>query len=288
MATKYLYGRRVELWVITKNQTYKFYYHQKLNYSFGIGFTVPFSDSTTAQTCSVSVMNLSASHRKVFKEKRRVKLFAGYSESGVGLLTEGFITHTQPYSTDGVTGTFNFDFKEGHDENAKKKVSLSLGPGTTVSTAIRRIAREAGITLGKLKLAKPGAAYKSGYTASGNPVTLIKKAAKKGGSKAYRRRGILCVDDLSRANGYQEHLYLTMHQKGKHGGTGLIAEPVYNEDDEDSKKKTVEIQSLLQYQVSTGSIIQVDNPVFSGTKRVQSGQHTCDDSGMITTMEVYA
>lgn len=287
MTDKYYYGRRAEVWLITPTRTLKFYYHQTEYHSFGINFTIPFSDSTTAQTCEVSLMNISKAHRKEFKNGRHVKVFAGYEESGIGLLSEGFISGTPSYTGDGATTTFTFNFKEGVDQKAKKKVNHSFGPGTLVSTVIRSLARDAGITLGTVKLAKPKAAYKSGFTASGKPVSLIKKAAKKGGSTAYRCRGILTIDNLSKADGHKEHILLTMHQAGKHGGTGLIAYPTFNDDD-DSSKKTVEIQSLLLYQVSVGSIIQVENEFFSGTKRVQSGQHQCDDSGFTTTMEVYA
>lgn len=286
MSAKYLYGRRVELWLETKNETYKFYYHQTVTHAFGITFTVPFSDSTTAQTCNAAIMNLSRSHQKEFKKGCKVKLFAGYAESGVGLLTQGFITGTPAIASDGTNSTFSFTFKEGVDANTKKKVNMSFAPGTRVSTVIRRVAKKAGITLGKVKLAKPKAACKSGYTASGNPVTTIKKLAKLGGSRAYRCRGVLTIDDLSKADGHNEHLYLTMKQPGKHGGTGLIAYPTYNQDDD--SKPTVEIQTLLFHQINVGSLIQVDNSYFSGTKRVQSGQHVCDDSSFTTTSEVYA
>ena len=284
----YLYGRRVEVWLETASKIYKFYYHQTENYSFGITFTIPFSDSTTAQTCEVGIMNLSKSHRRLFKKGRKVRVYAGYAESGMGLLSEGFISSVPPYTSDGTNTIFTFNFKEGKDAKVKKKVNLSFGAGTKASTIIRSIAKEAGITLGTLKLAKPNAAYKTGYTAKGKPLTLIKAVAKKGGSKAFRRRGVLCVDDLTKSNGHKEHLFLTMHQAGKHGGTGLIAYPAYNEDDDDSSKKTVELQMLLQYQISVGSVVEVSNEYFSGTKRVQSGQHQCDDSGFLTTAEVYA
>lgn len=88
---KYLYGRRVKLVLLTPHESVTFDYKQTETHSMGIQFNVPFSDSSTPPTCTVTIMNLSAKHRKLFKKGYEVKLYAGYAEDGVGLLSAGVI-----------------------------------------------------------------------------------------------------------------------------------------------------------------------------------------------------
>ena len=79
---------------------------------------------------------------------------------------------------------------------------------------------------------------------------------------------------------------MTEHVKGRHGGTGLIQYPT-TDSDSTAKHKTWTVTSLLRYQVSTGSVVTVENRFLKGTFRVKSGEHVCDDSAFTTAMEVY-
>lgn len=317
--TKYLYGRRVKLVLSTPHESVTFDYKQTETHSMGIQFNVPFNDSSTPPTCTVTIMNLAAKHRKLFKKGYEVKLYAGYAEDGVGLLSAGVIRSISPFTSDGTNNTFSFTYREGQEyskllssaEKANKKAdkarknkvkaigkksaadlpkikkhsALSFGKNVSANTIIRRIASDAGITLSKVYLSKPKK-YKKGYAAHGKPITNIKSIAKACGSKVYYRRGSIIIDDLSKIRGHNEHILVTEHVKGRHGGTGLVQYPT-TDSDSTSKHKTWTVTSLLRYQVSTGSVVTIENRFLKGTFRVKSGEHVCDDSAFTTAMEVY-
>lgn len=318
--TKYLYGRRIKLVLSTPHESVTFDYKQTLNHSMGIQFNVPFSDSNTPPTCTVTIMNLAEKHRKLFKKGYEIKLYAGYSEDGVGLLSAGVIRTISPFTSDGTNNTFSFTYREGQnysklvssadkanqaakaarDKKAKvigKKAaanlpkikshsSLSFSKGTAAETIIRRVASDAGINIDSIYLAKPKT-YKKGYTCHGKPITIIENIAKDCGSHVYYRRGMIAIDDLSKIRGHNEHILVTTHIDGQHGGTGLIQYPTTDSEDADATHQTWTVVSLLRYQVSTGSVITVDDRFLKGTFRVKSGEHACDDSAFTTTMEVY-
>lgn len=318
--TKYLYGRRIKLVLMTPHESVTFDYKQTLNHSMGIQFNVPFSDSSTPPTCTVTLMNVAAKHRKLFKKGYEVKLYAGYAEDGVGLLSAGVIRTISPFTSDGTNNTFSFTYREGQDysklissaEKANEKAKdarekkakvigkkaaanlpkikqhsgLSFNKGTAAETIIRRVASDAGINIDSIYLAKPKT-YKKGYTCHGKPITIIQNIAKDCGSHVYYRRGKIVIDDLSKIRGHNEHILVTTHVKGEHGGTGLVQYPTTESEDDDAKHKTWSVVSLLRYQVSTGSVITVDDRFLKGTFRVKSGEHACDDSAFTTTMEVY-
>ena len=317
--TKYLYGRRVKLVLATPHESVTFDYKQTETHSMGIQFNVPFSDSSTPPTCTVTIMNLATKHRKLFKKGYEVKLYAGYAEDGVGLLSAGVIRSISPFTSDGTNNTFSFTYREGQeyskllssaekankkaDEARKKKAkvigkkaaaslpkikkhsALSFGKGVSAETIIRRVASDAGIKLSRVYLAKPKT-YKKGYTSHGKPINVIKEIAKACGSSVYYRRGAIIIDDLSKIRGHNEHILVTEHVKGHHGGTGLIQYPT-TDSDSTAKHKTWTVTSLLRYQVSTGSVVTVENRFLKGTFRVKSGEHVCDDGAFTTAMEVY-
>lgn len=280
----YLYSPIVKLVLKTKTQKLTFEYNQNTGQNWNIQFSVPFSDSGTAQTCTITIMNLSASHRKLFKKGEKVTLSAGYYEDGIGILSEGNITHISPYTSDGTNNTFSFTYKEGSEyaksKAVKKSISASFAKGAKLKTIINRVASKGKVPLEKVDL-KNNKAYKKGYTAKGKPLTVLKSLAKAGGSELFLRRGKYYIIQMGKANGYDEHILLTTKVKGQHGGTGLIQYPTINEDD-----NTAEIVSLLRYQVSTGSVVQVDDRFLKGTYRVKSGEHAFDGSAFTTTMEV--
>lgn len=280
----YLYSRVVKVVLETKTQKLTFEYNQNTGENWGIQFNVPFSDSGTAQTGTITIMNLSKKHRKLFKKGEKVTLYAGYYEDGVGVLSEGTVITVSPMTSDGTNNTFTFTFKEGNEyastKAVKKSISVSFAKGAKLKTIINRVAAKGQVPLSKVGL-KTNKTYKKGYTAKGKPLTVLKKLAKAGGSELFLRRGNYYIAQLGKANGYDEHILLTTKVKGQHGGTGLIQYPTINTDD-----NTAEVVSLLRYQVSTGSVVQVDDPFLKGTYRVKSGEHVCDDSSFTTTMEV--
>ncbi len=318
--TKYLYGRRVRIVLYASSGKVTFEYAQTETRSMGIQFNIPFSDSATPSTCTVTLMNLAAKHRKLFTPGSKVEIYAGYAQDGVGLLSSGAIRHTSPMTSDGTNNTFTFTYREGEEyQNAKssaqeandklekerkheikvlgkkkaaqlpkikKHSAMSFAKGSSAETIIRRVASDAGIKLTKVYL-KKNHVYKKGYTVSGKPISCIQKIAKQCGSQVFMRRGGVYIDDLSKAMGHKEHILITTHVKGQHGGTGLTAYPTTDQENAEAKHATWEVVSLLRYQISTGSVVTIKDRFLSGTFRVKSGVHACDDSTFTTTMEVY-
>lgn len=318
---KYLYGRRVKLVVKTPSEDVSFEYKQTIDQSWGIQFTIPFNDSATAPTCTVTVMNMAPKHRALFTKGRTVEVYAGYAEDGVGLISSGAIRTTAPFTSDGTNNNFSFTYREGEEyataessvqkyndklEAARKKAekglskkaiaklpklkkhsALSFGKGVTGETIIRRIASDAGIKLAGVYL-KKNKVYKKGFTCHGKPLSNIETIAKECGSQLYYRRGAVYIDDLSKKLGHQESILITDHVKGEHGGTGLIQYPTTDAESDETAHKTWEVTSLLRYQISTGSVVTVKKePYLSGTFRIKSGTHTCDADSFTTVMEVY-
>jgi hypothetical protein len=317
---KYLYGRRVKVVVETSTGSTTFENKQTPKNSWAIQFNIPFSDSSTPPTCTVTIKNLSAKNRSLFKVGRTVKVYAGYAEDGTGLISSGAIRSTTPYTSDGVNTTFTFTYREGDEyanaessaekandklEAARKKQekaigkkaaaklpkikkhsALSFGKNSKAETIIRRIAKDAGIKISGIYLKKNNT-YRKGFTCHGKPLSNIQTIAKACGSQVYYRRGQVYIDDLSKKLGHQETVLITDHVKGNGGGTGLIQYPTTSSETNEAKHKTWEVVSLLRYQISTGSVVTVRNKFLNGTFRVKSGTHVCDDSAFTTTMEVY-
>ncbi|MCL0330535.1 hypothetical protein [Apilactobacillus xinyiensis] len=316
---KELWGRLVLIRLFRKNgQTIDFkavHTHK----SFAIHFNIPFGDSSSSQVCTVSIMNLSKAHRNMFQKGLKVQVFAGYEkDTGLKLISEGAILNINPFTKNDADSEFTFTFSEGQallkaQSSAQKKntkseqlikkqklvlgkteakkfkvkthTALSFAPGTNSNVIIRRVASDAGMKIEKLKLPKPKT-FKKGYVAKGKPYTVIKKLANASGAQVYERRGKLLIDDLSKNEGKNEHILLTMHVKGKHGGSGLIEHVTF--DDGSDSDNTVSFKSFLRNQISTGSLITIDDPpYFTGTRRVKSGEHNCDDDTFTTTGEVY-
>ncbi len=307
-----LYDRKTYLKVVSGSTLYTLHSGNAKNNDLQIQYDVPFADDGNPSIGTVTIYNLDKTTRNYFKKGVHITLSAGY-KTDHGVLAEGNVVTVNQATTDFSTSTFSFTFREGKDysgtdvlkttaavntrvkikvpektnkkklktayktEKVKKKVNLSFKKGTKAKTIISQVASKAGIHISSIKL-KKNVEYKKGYTVSAKPIEAIKSIAQKCGSSLYYRRGDLMIDDLSKANGYVEHLLLTYK-------SGLIQQPTFEIDD--NGKKVWTLVSLLQYKVSTGSVIQVDTDDLKGTFRVRSGEHQNGGSDSTTTMEVY-
>ncbi|WP_353486077.1 hypothetical protein [Apilactobacillus xinyiensis] len=317
--SKELWGRLVLIRLFRKNGKTIDFKAVHTHKSFAIHFNIPFGDSSSSQVCTVSIMNLSKAHRNMFQKGLKVQVFAGYEkDTGLKLISEGAILNINPFTKNDADSEFTFTFSEGQallqaKSSAQKKnteseklmkkqklvlgkteakkfkvkthTALSFAPGTNSNVIIRRVASDAGMKIEKLKLPKPKT-FKKGYVAKGKPYTVIKSLANASGAQVYERRGKLLIDDLSKNTGKNEHILLAMKVKGQHGGSGLIEHVTFG--DGSDSDNTVSFKSFLRNQISTGSLITIDDPpFFTGTRRVKSGEHNCDDDSFTTTGEVY-
>ncbi|WP_105956178.1 hypothetical protein [Apilactobacillus quenuiae] len=317
--TKFLWGRMVMIRLFLKNGKKIEFLAVHTQKSFSINFTVPFGDSSTAHTSTVTIMNVSKAHRDMFKKGLKVQVFAGYKQdNGLKLIAEGAIDKINPLSASGADTQFSFTFVEGQQllqaqstvekENAKLKsnakkrekvlgktdakkfkvklhTAMSFAPGANSNVIIRRVAADANIKISKLKLPKVKT-FKKGYVAKGKPYKIIHDLAKTSGAQVYDRRGQLVIEDETSLSGKNEHILISMATKGKPGGTGLMEHVSF--DDSTDSHATISVKTYLRNQISTGSLVTIkDPPYFTGTRRVQSGEFNCGDGDFSTTIEVY-
>lgn len=177
---KYQYDREIKLTVDNGATKLTLESTNARKHMLELHFSLPFSSDPTPNVCTVTIYNLSATTRKIFKKKAHVKIQAGY-KGDVGVLTEGNINKIQPLQWSGVDSQFIFTFIEGTDYSKKKDVSITFKKGASAHEVIKRVASKAGIPLSSIKLQVPKT-YKKGYVAEGQPLEVIEEVAKKCGS----------------------------------------------------------------------------------------------------------
>lgn len=281
---------------------------------YAITFQAPFSDDGNPPITTITLMNLSAEHRKLFKTKRTVALFFCYKDANTGYqkVTQGTIKHVTPDVTDGIDNTLSFTVQAGNDYSKidkvyssvsktvskknsialsknkklewttkqKAKVDISFGKNVKASRIIKRLSLDAHIPIAKMKL-KTDKVFKKGYTVSGKPYATIKSLVSQCKSKIYYQVDSIIIDDpTAKINKTKSHIYLSPH-------SGLLGHPSLN-DDEDSKP-TWTITTYLMPNVTPGSIIEIGEiPEIKGVFKVKSGEHSLDESTAQSTIEVYA
>jgi hypothetical protein len=290
LMAKALWGRLAEVRLFRENGETLSIKAIHTHSSFAIHFTIPFGDISTSQVSTVTIMNLSKAHRNMFHKGLKVQVFAGYEDdNGLKLISEGAIVKVNPYVQNGADEQFSFTFNEGQfllNAKFKKHTNLSFGRGAKASTIIKQVANDANIKISKLRL-NTDKKFKKGYVAKGKPLDIIKKLVTLCDSQCYQRLGKFIIDDLSNHSGKNEHIMLSMRINGQHGGSGLVEHVTINEDQD--SPDTISFKSFLRNQITTGSLITIDDsPFFAGTRRVRSGEHNCDDDAFTTTGEVYA
>lgn len=272
--------------------------------NYVIGFEVNFANSSTPQSCQITLYNLSEEHRKFLRKNQKVYLYFNWGSSKK-LLTEGYITKIDTKTTDGVTDTQTFTFKEGTDYsnikarkiqetkkktvskyktveqtvNGKKKkkrvktkatktmhVNRVFRKGTSYKALITGIANVAGIKISKMELAK-NPVLKKAYTAKGKPLTLIKNLVKETNSvMTYVRGKLEIVNPKSTKRTWYEI-----------DDQDLIQPPSYNEGDDDkSSDGTWEINIPLVPEITTNVGVEMKSKYLKGLFYVTAGQHTND------------
>lgn len=276
-------------------------------YGFQIGGTINFGDSGTPAESTVTIANVSVENQSLFRKGDSIRVKAG-SKDLFALLCQGTISRVGREIFDNSDRSITITFTEGVDfskikkinsayngsekvkhtykttsgktvvyyKTEEKKLNIAFKKGVKASTIIKRISRSANIPIAYFHL-KKDKVYKKGYTLSAKPYNAIVSIAKECGSKVYRRRGDLCIDDWGKPNPYNEHILVSPT-------TGMIGHPEFEDDGSDS---TMTVTTYLDPRISTGSVIDVedDDMKINDLYRVKSGSHNLDD--MTTTMEVY-
>lgn len=303
---KTFFGKYIEIQLPDQKNIPAFTSFHPRGYGFQIEFSVPFSDSGTPATGTVTIYNVSPDHQKLFKKGDHIVVKAG-SKDSFGVLSEGEITKISRENISSSDKPIQITFTEGVDygkkdklfseyngtkktkktyktssgetityyKKKKKKINISFKKGVKASEIIARILRQSGIKLAKNKL-KKNKVYKKGYTLSQKPLAAINAIAKECKSKVYYRRGELVIDDMSKPNPFNDHIFIS-------NKTGLIGHPQFNEDD----NKTLTLTTYLDSRISAGSVVEIEDKdmKINGLYRVKSGEHS--GAEMTTSLEVY-
>jgi len=259
-----LFGRIVKVDVDTG--TYKGSF---TNDNFTITFSIPFDDDPMPNESIVSIYNLSTSTRNSLRKGSDITINAGYKSDGYGVLLSGKIGKVET-TRSGVDDITTIHITEGVDySNVNVKKTITFKARTTAQQILYRLVSELGTSFAFFSLPN-NKVYSSGYTVEDTIIDKMEEVAKDCGASIYWRRGKLICRSIK--SGDDERFTLEED-------TGLLDSPEYWEDD---TGKGWNIRSLLQYRISTASIIQLKSRAVNGTFRVKSGTHSFDGSSFIT------
>lgn len=321
MSNKLLFGRVIDVSVDNGKQKGRY-----TNSDLHIEFEVPFDDDPKPNISKINIFNLSRNSIAQIKKNSNITLTAGYKTDGTGVILQGKCTRCMTYKNGTETIT-EITIKEGHDYSGikvdskladpskkyyvKKRVKLdkpvvvkykdkqgrtrtkttsyktiqvakykkqvmrkSFAKGTKASTIIRWCANALGMKLAELNLPRDKV-YKSGYIVSGRIEDKMEEVVKNCGASMYYRRGRMVIRSIKAGD---DERFIA------NASTGLISAEEY--EDEDGKKGYTLVM-LLQFRITTASIITVQSERCRGQFRVKSGRHYFDGNDFFTEVVVF-
>lgn len=240
-----------------------------------INFEVPFDDDAEPNESTITIYNLKKDTINRIKRKDSLTLNAGY-RGDVGVLLSGFVSNvfTDFQGVDKITTIHVLDSPAlGEKETAKK----SYKKNTKASQIISDLYPKLGLTLGALRLPKD-VIYKKGYTSSGKIVNTLAEVAKDCGASFYVNKRKLYIRSLKDGD---DTRFTLSHE------TGLIGSPSpFEEDFEGKAVKGFKVSCLLQYRITTASILNIQSKTARGSFRARNGVHKWNSGNFVTEMDV--
>ncbi|KOP82012.1 hypothetical protein AMS60_05650 [Bacillus sp. FJAT-21945] len=238
-------------------------------------FDVPFDDDMEPNESVISVYNLSRNTINQLKGKEKITLNAGYKQDH-GVLLSGYISkvETKNNKPDLVTTIYVLDAKPF---DTKKTVKKNYKKGIKASFVLNDLTASLGLKVGVLKLPKDKV-YAKGYSVNGETIEALNKIANDCGASVYINKGQVYIRSLK--EGDDSRFKLT-------SDTGLIDSPEPFEEDINGKIiKGFKVKCLLQYRLTTASIVEIDSKTAKGKYRVKKGRHYWNGNSFYTEMEV--
>jgi hypothetical protein len=240
-----------------------------------LSFDVPFDDDMEPNESVISVYNLSDNTINQLRGKEQITLNAGYQED-YGVLLSGFISkvETKKSRSDQVTTIYVLDTKPF---DAKKTVNKTYKKGIKASFILKDLIASLSLKVAALKLPSDKT-YINGYTASGETLETLNKIAKDCGASTYINKGQVYIRSLK--EGDDSRFKLT-------ADTGLVETPEpFEEEREGVLIKGYRVKCLLQYRLTTASIVEIESRTAKGKYRVRKGRHYWSGNSFYTEMEV--
>lgn len=242
------------------------------NDDFEIDFRVEFGDTSEPNISEVIIYNLSKNTIDSIKSKDYVILNCGYGLN-VGNILTGKIKRVYPY-WEGVDKVIKLYVIDG-PLSISGSINITYKAGTTSTYIINDLAKIIGLQVGEIKPSK-NITYSKGRVFIGSPMSALKSIVKETSSKMYINKGRLFVRalDIGTKIGFLLN-----------SNTGLIESPTMIVEEDKKRKEVIKysVKSLLNYEITTDSIIKIESKTINGNYRVKKGTHFGD---FITEFEV--
>ncbi|PIC73346.1 hypothetical protein [Sporosarcina sp. P17b] len=243
---------------------------------FKIEFHIDFDDDPTPNTSEITIYNLSGTTINSFKKNSKITLNAGY-KNDKGVILSGHITKVLT-KRDGTDHPTIISVIDSQPLNTEKTAKKSYKKGVKASYILSDLSTKLGVKLAVLKLPNDKV-YAKGFSINGSIADSMKSIAKDCNASFYISRSKLYIRAINAGDDAQFVLSAE---------TGLIGAPEPFEEETDNKKgrKGYKVKCLLQYRMTTASIVQIKTRFVQGRYRVRRGTHGWSGDNFYTEVEV--
>ena len=241
---------------------------------YEIQFRIDFAKGGDPDLAVIGLYNLAPETEQVFKHGEEMVLRAGYQED-IGIVMAGEIRHVRVFD-EGADRICEIEVHDTSDAYQGAEISESYVPGTTGSQILERIISMSGLERGKILLVRD-AVYPEGRSVDGKIKDVIKEIAEDCGSEAHVTHGTIHV--LPPGGWHDEAILLSPK-------TGLIGSPKRIESDDENSALLWEAESLLNYRIRAGTLVQVESKQVHGLFAVESGSHVSDGNEFKTVLQL--
>lgn len=241
---------------------------------YEVQFRVDFAKGGDPDLAVIELYNLAPETEQIFKYAEEMVLRAGY-QGDTGIVLAGEIRHVRVFDE----GADRICEIEVHDTSAAyqgAEISESYVPGTAASAILERVIGMSGLERGKIQLVRD-AVYPEGRSVDGTIRSVIEKIAEDCRSEVTVADGTIHV--LPRDGHYDEAVLLSP-------STGLIGSPKRIESDDENSALLWEAESLLNYRIRAGTLVQIESKQVNGLFAVESGSHVSDGNEFKTVMQL--
>lgn len=250
-----------------------------------IEFEIPFSDKNEPDVSTISIYNLSEDSINSIEKQGNVSVSAGYRDMhNVAEVLSGQIESikTEWKSLDKVT---TITISDGAKAWRKTELNKTYQNNTKASAIMNDLCNALGYPISELK-PKKDITYPLGKTIKGSASNSLIQLAKDTESKMFINKGRIVI--RPEEIGYNSGILLNAE-------TGLLDTPTLNENNtgdqvdsaesgkEEPPQKSWTVKCLLNPQIETDMIINIESRSINGAFRVKSGKHSKD---FVTELEV--
>ena len=250
-----------------------------------IEFDIPFSDKNEPDVSTISIYNLSEDSVNSIEKQGNISVSAGYRDMhNVAEILSGQIESikTEWKSLDKVT---TITISDGAKAWRKKEFSKTYKNNTKASSIMSDLCNALGYPISELK-PKKDITYPLGKTITGVASKSLIQLAKDTESKMFINKGRIVI--RPEKEGYKSGILLN-------ADSGLLDTPTLNENNtgdqidspeggkSDPPQKSRTVKCLLNPQIETDMVIDIESRSINGAFRVKSGKHSKD---FVTELEV--